>query len=291
MVDETLGRVVLGPVGASQGGRVYERMTVLIISSVSLGVAIAAIVAASIYFRRQVRAVLDTQREIGQLSDELFGLLGFAKGAFASPELRKRLTMLAENYGCLAHQGGILADIANRQLEKCVQISSNAVAEYVDITPVYLEPYAVELIRLANAGDTLITTSYVRTAAFWSNPRTKSYVRENEAAVKRGVRVVRVFLFDDLTSLQQSEAEMDSQCEKGIRVRAALTSDLEPELWQDLFFLEGRVAAEYLLTSDRGDLRELRIWTATGDLRDYGETVRRVCDASTEHQVRGKHEG
>ena len=130
----------------------------------------------------------------------------------------------------------------------------------------------------------LFTTSYVNTSAFWDSPRTKAYIRENEAAVKRGVTVVRVFLFDDEQALAQSENEMDSQRRKGIQVRTALTSDVEPELRRDLFYLEGRAGAEYVLTVDREDLLALRIFTSPSELRIFGEIIRRLVDASKEHE-------
>jgi len=256
------------------------------ISIASLVVALIAIGTGAWYFRRETIALRNTEERLRTLSDEMYTVLEFAKRAFSNAKLKERLQALAQNYACLDEQGGILAKLAEEQLDTCVQISLGATRDAVEIRPVYLEPYAVQLIRLAETDEVLFTTSYVKTSAFWDSPRTKAYIRENEAAVERGVTVFRVFLFDDEQALAQSENEMDTQCRKGIQVRTALTSDVEPELRRDLFYLEGRAAAEYVLTADREDLLALRIFTSPSELRIFGEIIRRLVDASKEH----KHE-
>ena len=258
-------------------------MNGLEISIASLIVAFIAIGTGAWYFRRETKALRSTEERLRMLSDEMYTVLEFAKRAFSNAKLKERLQVLAQNYSRLNDEGGILARLAEEQLDTCVQLSLGATRNAVEIRPVYLEPYAAELIRLAVTGDELFTTSYVKTYAFWDSPRTKAYIRENEAAVERGVTVVRVFLFDDEKALAQSESEMDSQCRKGIHVRTALTNEVEPELRRDLFYLEGHVAAEYVLTADREDLLALRIFTSPPELRLFGEIIRRLVDASQEH--------
>jgi len=260
----------------------------LLLTVVSLAVAFITIGIGAWYFKRENTAMRSTEDRLRALSDEMYTVLEFAKGAFSNPKLKSRLQLLAENHASLCEKGGILSDLADSQLDTCVQISLGAVRNCVEIRPVYLEPYAVQLMKMATTGDVLFTTSYVKTAAFWHSPRTKAYIRENEAAVERGVTVVRVFLFDDEKALDQSENEMDSQCKRGIHVRTALTNEVEPELRRDLFYLEGRVAAEYVLTADREDLLTLRIWTSPPELRLFGDIVRRLVDASQEQKVKEK---
>ena len=258
------------------------------ISIASLVVALIAIGTGAWYFRRETKALRGTEARLKILSDEMYTVLEFAKNAFSNARLKERLQVLAQNYACLGEQGGILSKLADEQLDMCVQLSLGAIRDAVEIRPVYLEPYAVQLIRLAVTDDVLFATSYVKTSAFWHSPRARAYIRENEAAVERGVTVVRVFLFDDENALKQSEGEMNSQCEKGIHVRTALTNQVEPELRRDLFYLEDHVAAEYVLTADREDLLALRIVTSPPELRLFKDITRRLVDASQEHGVKEK---
>jgi len=273
----------------------------LAISLASLGVAVAAVGAGAWYFSRQVRELRNTEHRLEalfasiestrqsteSLSNEMYAVLEFAKRAFSDPRLKTRLQSIAESYVKIQEKGGFLSTFVNSELDTCVEISLGAVRGCVEIRPVYLEPYAVQLLKMAEPGDRLFATSYVRTSAFWNSPRTKAYIRENEAAVKRGVNVTRIFLFDDEKALAESTQEMASQQKKGIDVRVALTKELEPELMRDLFYLENRIAAEYVLTPDRQGLLTLRFWTAVPEIKAIGNVMERLIEASQQHRIVG----
>jgi len=207
-------------------------------------------------------------------------VLGFAEDAFSDERLKNALQALARSYIDTKSKGGFLLNLVEHELDTCVQLTIDAAKDHAEVEQTYLATYARDLIKTAKGGDEVVTTSFVQTHAFWDSPWVAEYVKENEAAVQRGVNVTRIFIFFNDEALQDSIKQMNYQVGKGITVKTVLTTELEPDLSRDLFLLKGHIAAEYILTPDREHLRKLELWTSPPKLNEMTDIINRLVDKS-----------
>ncbi|MDX6699540.1 MAG: hypothetical protein QOE65_2937 [Solirubrobacteraceae bacterium] len=231
-------------------------------------------------------ALTKTQERINSLSSEMYEVLKLSEAAHSTPNLFDNIAQLAENCAVVYPQGSAyLTQFVAGQLETLVNHSSQARAGSIEITPSDIADMAVTLVQLAEEGDKIVTTSYVSTEDFWTRPSAQRYLEKTtDLIANRQVDITRIFLFDGPESVAPSLAEMDKQCRAGIHVRTAFTDSLEPALKRDMFLLGNRVAAEYILTTDRRDILTLRIWDAEHkEVGEVSDRMDRLVRSSTEY--------
>lgn len=245
--------------------------TAVTIAAVVVGVAAVFIaVWAFLYQRRMahrlsglVDQMSSTQAQIQGLSREMYALLTFSRAALSDDQLRTKFPELAQNYFAVFKDNKLfLKSFLDQHLSRTLKMSMDAAGGTLTILSMSLIDYAVDLLLLANPGDKVFATSYIKTPKFWGTPSAKRYLQEQERLVReRAVTVSRVFLYDDAAACEDARniEEMDNHDSKGIKVYTAIAPELEADLRRDTFLIEDRLAAEYLMTADREELLKLQI--------------------------------
>lgn len=256
------------------------------ITAASVAVAVAAVafgVWSFIHQNRRLAGLLQdlnvARSSIQGLSEEMYAFLQLSRSAFADQRLREKLPELGNHLVSVFSSAlPYLTTLVERNFNGMVQLARDAAATgtvYVD--RVDLIDYGVELVRLAGAGDQIITTSYVKTSAFWDSPTAKTYLREQERVIRdKQVSITRIFLFDDYDAMDESRSqeEVTKHVEAGVTVRTGIASELKVDLRRDMFFISGKIAAEYDMTSDQEEILGVRIWASAEGISQIGGRMR-----------------
>jgi hypothetical protein len=136
-----------------------------------------------------------------------------------------------------------------------------------------LPPFLLAMIN--SAGTQIEATSYAQPASWWDQPWGKTYESENEAAVKRGVKVTRTFLFANATELDAIRPLLMKEVEAGIRVKYAFVANLHTELVSGLVVIDGGLAGELHLTPAKG-VKEAEFYTRPSDIRTVEDRISQV---------------
>jgi hypothetical protein len=222
-------------------------------------------------------ALQETQSRIDGLSTEVYDVLELYKAASSSAALLSTMRKLAINCGQVFSQENIfLKKFLESQLDLLVKSSGEATTQHLEVQASNeVAGMALNLVKLAQPNEEVITTSYVSTDKYWDDPSGQRYLEVNEELIKnRNVSITRIFLFDSQESEEKSRPEMAKQHAAGIKVRTALTRNLTIDLKRDMFLLGSRLAAENVMTNDQNDILSVRIWDSSQ--KEVGEFAERM---------------
>jgi hypothetical protein len=281
-------------------------------ASVALGAAsvLAALGALWLAFRQtrqlkeQITKLANTESGLNQIFDNL-GLLSTNMERLASstvaainlPEEASHVDHLLPRVRALVKglttvlpaEHPFISDYIDKKFQTLITDTERAHSGSLEIYVVNLTDLAIELFELAEADETVLTTSYVDTQAFWQTPGAVPYLLTNKALIKeRGVNITRIFIFNDPASLEKSEEEMDKQCDAGIKVKTVFTEELQGDLIRDMFLLDERLAAQFETTADRRELLQLRVWYDTGEIQTIKTRMDRLDGISVDYIPRHK---
>jgi hypothetical protein len=269
----------------------------VILGSVSVAAAIAALSFAA-HQTRQLKqqieklantetALQETQSRIDGLSTEVYEVLELYKAASSSASLLTTMRKLAMNCGQVFAQENIfLKQFLESQLDLLVKSSGEATTSHLEVQASNeVAGMALNLVKLAQPNDEVITTSYVSTDKYWDDPSGQRYLEVNEELIqKHNVSITRIFLFDSQESEEKSRSEMAKQCEAGIKVRTVLTKNLTIDLKRDMFLLGLRLAAENVMTNDQNDILSVRIWDSSQkEVGEFADRMNVLMHSSTEY--------
>jgi len=260
----------------------------IVIASSALGVTIWALLCARRMEKRLVNLLdqmISTQNQIQGLSDEMYNLLMFSRPVLSDNKLKNVLPKLAENFYDVFRKNELfLKSFLENHLDHTLVISKDAVEGKLHIRGVNLIDYAIELISLAEPNDKIFATSYIKTPEFWDTAAAKRYLREQERLIaERKVTVSRIFLYDDDDACQDARniTEMDNHSSKGVHVFTAIAPRIEADLREDMFLIEGRLAAEYNMSYDREELLGIWIWLDQNNVELITKRMKKLIDVST----------
>ena len=114
-----------------------------------------------------------------------------------------------------------------------------------------VEPYevmtiAVEMLKGKRVQQTLLATS--STQSWWESQEGKNYERMNFDLVDNGVRITRIFIYEDQRELDALKPIMERQQRHGIKVRCVRR---DPNMSDDYVVLDGKCAGILRLTTKR----------------------------------------
>jgi hypothetical protein len=225
------------------------------------------------------------QEGIAGLSHEMYDVLGLVATAREDQALFSAVQSLTESYAqVLPANMPYITEYFREQLDELSSRVSEARTGYVEVFPFDITLVALRLIRLVDDGEHVFTTSYVATPDFWNRQDAKQYLnRSQDLIANHAVEVTRVFIFKDEKESAQSRAEMDRQHEAGIHVRVVFTKDLPPDLKRDMFLLENRLCAQYVLGPD-AETQSVRIYASPNpEVIKAEERRQRLLTASDEY--------
>lgn len=109
---------------------------------------------------------------------------------------------------------------------------------------------------LDSATKTVDATSYVSPGSWWLSPTGaisrggRDYIKKNEGAVKRGVRVRRVFIFDSEKEKNDMDLVLSENKNAGVEVLYLYTSQTEGSSRADLLLVDKKLGGELTLDVD-----------------------------------------
>src|SRR5262249_23759929 len=105
---------------------------------------------------------------------------------------------------------------------------------------------------IERAQSSIEATSYVDPGKWWSTPEGEIYLNKNREAVRRGVRVRRIFVFRTADERAALDGILKAQKEAGIEVFICDVSRLPGRLQKDVIIMDGKLSGE-LAVADNGD--------------------------------------
>jgi hypothetical protein len=175
-----------------------------------------------------------------------------------------------------------IADNSNEPLMKyMLETRLNALKQHTDavrqgsfvVEENEMPEFALEMIK--SAKQSILATSYVQFKAWWDTPWGKKYEELNASAVKRGVKITRIFIFSNKSDYDNAKSHLESQKKAGIDVRYVMSNDLENKITSDMVVIDDRLAGELVLTPEKG-MKQAVFRTRPGDIKDLSARINRV---------------
>lgn len=178
-----------------------------------------------------------------------------------------------------------------------VQSRMQSLNEYFDglakgrfsVRPEDLSQFLIPMLQ--SARNEIVATSYAEPASWWREPWGKSYEGENEAAIKRGVKVTRVFLFTSQQDLDAIRPLLLQEVNAGIKVKYAFVGNVPTDLVNGMVVIDDNLAGKLLLTPQR-TVDEADFFTQSDDIEQIRRTIDQVeLQAVDIQQPAGKQGG
>jgi hypothetical protein len=268
--------------------------------SVFIGtVALMAAVYQTRHLRTQAAALHDqvtrfeaTEKGLAQIAQNMAELSDNTVAAIKLPQttahvqgLLPRVRDLTEGLAeILPADRPFISEYIDNRLTSLIVDAERANSGSLEIAVVDLTDFAITLFELAKPDESVYTTSYVDTEAFWHTPAANNYLQTNKRLIRdSNVKITRIFIFDDAEALKESEPEMDKQCAAKINVKTVLTSELQGDLKRDMFLLGDRLAAQFEMTTDRHDFQQLRVYYDDREVAAFARRMERLDEVSTDY--------
>lgn len=172
------------------------------------------------------------QLTIGQ--ETLTRALGFEQKALKDGFLLVKVPDLVESYSSIvASRDELFVQRAQHAISEATADVRNIKEGYFKVRPEDFN--AVVNMMLAGTKKAMFGTVFVKMADYWFGGSGKAYFVENLEAVRRGVKITRVFFLEEPAHLgDEIKRLIRAQADGGIDVRIAMTRNLTPDLLRDI---------------------------------------------------------
>jgi hypothetical protein len=133
--------------------------------------------------------------------------------------------------------------------------------------------FSVDLINRATVS--YHATSFVALDDWWNTPWGRQYESLNIEAVKRGVKVKRIFIISSDAELEKVRPYLDRQTTNGIEIRIVRSAQLSTKVTSDLLALDDTLGGELRLTPDKG-MKEAEFFTSRRDIDRLKREIRTI---------------
>lgn len=141
------------------------------------------------------------------------------------------------------------------------------------ITKEDLPSFVLELVKSAKVSFT--ATSYVSVNEWWGAKWAEKYFQENLAALKRNVKITRIFIFSDKKEYQSLKEEMDKQVSSGIDVYVAYVDDFNTKFTADMVLVDQSIGGELVLTPEKRIVHS-KHYTKDDDIANISDRIKKV---------------
>jgi len=142
--------------------------------------------------------------------------------------------------------------------------------------------FALEMIK--SAKEKILATSYVQASRWWETPWGKHYEELNETKAKDGVRITRIFIFQEKSDMARIEEVMKAEKHAGIDVRYAYLQDLTDNITSDLVVIDSNLSGELRLTPDKV-MTFAEFMTNQSDVADTSHRIEKVEIESAQYET------
>ena len=104
---------------------------------------------------------------------------------------------------------------------------------------------------IESARKSVEATNYIGLSRWWEQAWGEQYERANEAAIKRGITITRVFIFAGGNEMSVAKTIMTLEANSGIHVRYALQADLPP-FTGDVVLVDGTLEGQHQIVPGKG---------------------------------------
>ncbi|HVL87911.1 MAG TPA: hypothetical protein VM681_07925 [Candidatus Thermoplasmatota archaeon] len=212
--------------------------------------------------------------------EELSVASGLQRDSLADPFLLQQVPRIVHGYTDVARTGDAFFT------DRAREVVSHCAAEVVRLQEGYIEVPAKEVFSYVkrNFHDTrhsVFGTVFVQISDFWFSGGGREYLQENFEAIRRGVKVQRVFIIDDLTDLTLDVQDLiRRQAEGGIDVRVAFTDRLTPDLLHDMGIYDDKYAVYVDLIPGSRKTRGARFYRDEAEVRKAKQIRDRIVRES-----------
>jgi hypothetical protein len=131
---------------------------------------------------------------------------------------------------------------------------------------------------LENARLSIEATSYVDPAMWWLTPEGTQYLNHNSDAVRRGVKIQRIFIYRSDKEFEALRPIIAAQKTAGIDVYLCDWSRLPKSLYKDVIIMDQKLVGELGVSSDNRDFNTVLVSIAPADVqrvrRDWTDLMR-----------------
>jgi len=202
------------------------------VASLTLGFVLAALT-----------QLFDLQKRHSDSEERILKASTLSELLFRDEWLLKRIQQLIEDYQSVNKsevQREFFLEKARTAIDDCSSTLAGLSKGHVSITRAEQMVVLEELLRTARVQARGV--SYIAFREWWQTQIGKSYLQENERAVKRGVHIIRIFVApkDRLHELKELVIE---HCKAGVEVYVAIEEEQPPELLESYLIVDESIVS------------------------------------------------
>jgi len=203
------------------------------VASLTLGFVLAALT-----------QLFDIQKRHSDSEERILKASALSEALFRDEWLLKRIRQIVEDYQSVNKsevQREFFLERARAAIEDCSNTLAGLSKGRVTITREEQMVVLEELLRTAHMQARAV--SYITFREWWQTPVGKSYLQENERAVKRGVHITRIFVAPKNRINELKELVIE-HLKVGVEVYIAIEEEQPPELLESYLIVDESVVSK-----------------------------------------------
>lgn len=219
--------------------------------------------------------------ELRSLEDRIAQLMGFGHSALDEPGLLALLARTAKALGVIhATRSASCIYWSLESLQRCVREVERLAAGEFSAGPEHAHSVLTRLLRSSQR--CVFATSFTSDPGFWLSGVGKEYLAENAAAVKRGVKVTRVFVVEPSDLTIDVRRLITNHARGAMDTRVAYTDRLGDGGLYDMAIFDDEYVAYAEVVPGTKKMRRIVVYRGTEHLASARETLNRIlsecCD-------------
>lgn len=224
--------------------------------------------------------LVEMRFQVASTRHDLATYAHFDEKSMGDPKLRTFMHDVLDGYTGIANTGDVVF------LRRAQKVMEECSAEMSNMREGFCEDHAEEVVDLLlniiqETKKTVCATSVVKMADYWGGGSGKEWVEANFTAIRRGVKITRIFIIESVDSLdQEGRAQIEAQRVGGIDVRIALANRIDGHLIVDMGLFDDHyyVVADFL--AGLGGLQAFRLHRRSVEVERGRITFERILRES-----------
>ena len=183
--------------------------------------------------------LLDVQKRISDSEEKVLQASGMSKSLFSNEWLLKVVrNMVSSYYATINIKAGLFTQFAKDTLVECQNILQFMADGKLVSRRTRMKDFSLELIKIAKS---MIFATDTGNIAYWRETYMQDYFELNVKAIKRGVKITRIFIYP-LRDLRKNEDILQQHQNAGIDVYFVDSGKLPKDLVGDYMVVDGKMA-------------------------------------------------
>jgi hypothetical protein len=184
--------------------------------------------------------ILELRAELDTIRRNITTVIGIQQETLENHDLRDAVNKITFGYAEIVnHKNTFFSEQAQHLITRCAASITEFREGLMNVSPENI--FFAYIYLMKEAEHSLTATSFVKINNFWFRGGGKEYEKENFLAVKRKVKITRIYILEDIADMTtEVEYVIRNQMSNGIKLYVAFVNNLRPDLLHDIALFDNR---------------------------------------------------